>query len=308
MAEAPNREREFEFSRRDFEEIRKMIYDHAGIALTDAKEDMVYSRLARRLRATGIRSFREYLNFLRTGHEEEWEAFVNSLTTNLTDFFREAHHFQILKDFLKSRQDRPITIWCSASSTGEEPYSIAMTAVEALGGFHAPVKVLASDLDTNVLRKGREGVYPLERLGKLSDAQQRQFFLRGTGDNAGMARAKPELRAMVEYFQLNLLDARYPIRTPLDAIFCRNVMIYFDKPTQYAILKRMKPLLKPDGLLFVGHSEALYHATDLFRLRGQTVYEHVEARGAPGTSPRPETGGGVLGRPGESFVKGGQGR
>ncbi len=279
MAEPQNREREFEFSKRDFEEVRKMIYDHAGIALSDAKEDMVYSRLARRLRATGQPTFRSYLDFLRAGHEEEWEAFVNSLTTNLTDFFREAHHFHILKDFLKTRKDRPINIWCSASSTGEEPYSIAMTAVEALGGFHAQVKVLASDLDTNVLKKGKEGVYPIDRLKKVSEAQQRQFFMKGTGDNAGMARAKAELRAMVEYFQLNLLDARYPIRDPLDAIFCRNVMIYFDKPTQYNILKRMKPLLKPDGLLFVGHSEALYHATDLFRLRGQTVYEHVEHRG-----------------------------
>lgn len=279
MAEAPLREREFEFSKRDFEEIRKMIHDHAGIALTDAKEDMVYSRLARRLRATGIKSFRDYLNYLRGGHGTEWEAFVNSLTTNLTDFFREAHHFGILRDFLKTRRDRPITIWCSASSTGEEPYSIAMTAVEAFGGFNAPVKVLASDLDTNVLKKGQEGVYSLERMQKLSAEQQKQFFLKGTGDNAGMARVKPELRAMVDYFQLNLLDARYPIRQPLDAIFCRNVMIYFDKPTQYNILSKMKPLLKPDGLLFVGHSEALYNATDLFQLRGQTVYEHARPKG-----------------------------
>jgi chemotaxis protein methyltransferase CheR len=279
MAETPIREREFEFSKRDFEEIRKMIYDHAGIALTDAKEDMVYSRLARRLRATGIKSFRGYLDFLRGGHGTEWEAFVNSLTTNLTDFFREAHHFHILRDFLKTRRDRPITIWCSASSTGEEPYSIAMTAVEVFGGFNAPVKVLASDLDTNVLKKGGEGVYALERLQKLSADQQKQFFLKGTGDNAGMARVKPELRNLVDFFQFNLLDARYPIRQPLDAIFCRNVMIYFDKPTQYTILSRMKPLLKPDGLLFVGHSEALYNATDLFHLRGQTVYEHAEQKG-----------------------------
>ena len=287
MAEAPTREREFDFAKRDFEEVRKMIYDHAGIALSDAKEDMVYSRLARRLRATGIKTFRDYLQYLRVGHEDEWEAFVNSLTTNLTDFFREAHHFTLLKDFLRTRGNQPMTIWCSAASTGEEPYSIAMTAVEACGGGKAQVKVLASDLDTNVLKKGREGVYPLERLQKLSAAQQRQFFLKGTGDNAGMARAKPELRAMVDFLQLNLLDARYPIREPLDAIFCRNVMIYFDKPTQYAILKKMKPLLKPDGLLFVGHSEALYHATDLFRLRGQTVYEHVELRPADrGGRPR----------------------
>jgi chemotaxis protein methyltransferase CheR len=278
MAEANTTQREFPFSTRDFEEVRKMIYDHAGIALNDAKEDMVYSRLARRLRATGKRSFPEYLALIRSGDETEWEAFVNSLTTNLTDFFREAHHFHILKDFLKTRKDRPITIWSSASSTGEEPYSIAITALEAMGR-NAPVQILASDLDTNVLKKAEDGVYPIERLAKLTSEQQRQFFLKGTGDNAGMARAKPELRAMLKCFRLNLLDAVWSIRQPLDAIFCRNVMIYFDKPTQYAILKKMKPLLKPDGLLFVGHSEALYHATDLYKLRGQTVYQHAEFRG-----------------------------
>ncbi len=278
MAEANVPQREFPFSNRDFEEVRKMIYDHAGIALNDAKEDMVYSRLARRLRATGKRSFPEYLALIRSGDKAEWEAFVNSLTTNLTDFFREAHHFLILKEFLKTRKDRPITIWSSASSTGEEPYSIAITALEALGQ-NAPVQVLASDLDTNVLKKAVEGVYPIERLNKLSPERQKQFFLRGSGDNAGMARAKPELRAMLKCFPLNLLDAVWSIRQPLDAIFCRNVMIYFDKPTQYAILKKMKPLLKPDGLLFVGHSEALYHATDLFKLRGQTVYQHAEIKG-----------------------------
>jgi chemotaxis protein methyltransferase CheR len=278
MAETRSPQREFAFSTRDFEEIRKMIYEHAGIALNDAKEDMVYSRLARRLRATGKHSFPEYLALIRSGDETEWEAFVNSLTTNLTDFFREAHHFSILKEFLKTRRDRPVTIWSSASSTGEEPYSIAMTAIEALG-TNAAVRILASDLDTNVLRKAEEGTYPIERLAKLSAAQQRQFFLKGTGDNAGMARAKPELRAMLQCFRLNLLDPVWPIRQPVDAIFCRNVMIYFDKPTQYTILKRMKPLLKPDGLLFVGHSEALYHATDLFKLRGQTVYQHADAKG-----------------------------
>jgi len=283
MAEAASPQREFPFSNRDFEEVRKMIYDHAGIALNDAKEDMVYSRLARRLRATGKRSFPEYLALIRSGDEAEWEAFVNSLTTNLTDFFREAHHFHILKDFLKTRRDRPITIWSSAASTGEEPYSIAITALETMGA-RAPVQILASDLDTNVLKKAEEGVYPIERLAKLSPDQQRQFFLKGTGDNAGMARAKPELRAMLKCFRLNLLDAVWSIRQPLDAIFCRNVMIYFDKPTQYAILKKMKPLLKPDGLLFVGHSEALYHATDLYKLRGQTVYQHAEFSGAVGAS------------------------
>ncbi len=276
MPEPLRADREFHFSHKDFEEVRKLIYDHAGIALTDAKEDMVYSRLARRLRATGLKTFREYLNFLNSGHEEEWEAFVNSLTTNLTDFFRENHHFTILKDFLKHRHDRPIVLWSSASSTGEEPYSMAMTAVEAFGGFGAPVQILASDLDTNVLRKAEEGVYPMDRMKKLSSEQQRRFFLKGTGDRAGYVKVRPELRAMVRFFQLNLLAPTWPIKQMVDGIFCRNVMIYFDKPTQHKILARMKPLMKPDGLLFVGHSEALYHATDLFKLRGQTVYEHAD--------------------------------
>jgi chemotaxis protein methyltransferase CheR len=275
MPESLKPDREFHFSRRDFEEVRKLIYEHAGISLSDAKEDMVYSRLARRLRATGLRTFRDYLALLSAGQGAEWEAFVNSLTTNLTDFYREAHHFSILKDFLKTRQDRPVTIWCSAASTGEEPYTIAMTAVEAFGDFNAPVNVLASDLDTNVLRKGQEGVYAMERMKKLSAEQQRRFFFRGTGNREGYVKIRPELQAMIRFFPLNLLSPTWPIKEPVDVIFCRNVMIYFDKPTQYKILARMKPLLKKDGLLFVGHSEALYHATDLFHLRGQTVYEHA---------------------------------
>jgi chemotaxis protein methyltransferase CheR len=280
MQESLKPDREFHFSRRDFEEVRKLIYEHAGISLSDAKEDMVYSRLARRLRATGLRTFRDYLALLSTAQGAEWEAFVNSLTTNLTDFYREAHHFSILKSFLQTRQDRPITIWCSAASTGEEPYTIAMTAVEAFGDFNAPVKVLASDLDTNVLRKGQEGVYAEDRMKKLSAEQQKRFFFRGTGSREGYVKTRPELQAMVRFFPLNLLAPSWPIREPVDAIFCRNVMIYFDKPTQYKILAKMKPLLKRDGLLFVGHSEALYHATDLFRLRGQTVYEHAGSESA----------------------------
>lgn len=276
-------DREFEFSRRDFEQVRKLIYDHAGISLTEAKVDMVYSRLARRLRATGTRSFQAYLERLKNDDDPEWEAFVNSLTTNLTSFFREPHHFTILKDFLRHCPDRPITIWCSASSTGEEPYSIAMTAVESFGGFNAPVRILASDLDTNVLRKAREGIYPIDRIEKLDTGRQRRFFLRGSGSREGLVKVRPELQAMVEFFQLNLLDAHWPqLKNDLNAIFCRNVMIYFDKPTQYKILQKMKPLLKPDGLLFLGHSEALYHASDLFRLRGQTVYVHAEHPAAKG--------------------------
>lgn len=271
MAEAASPQREFPFSNRDFEEVRKMIYDHAGIALNEAKEDMVYSRLARRLRATGKRSFPEYLDLIRSGDAAEWEAFVNSLTTNLTDFFREAHHFHILKDFLKTRKDRPITIWSSASSTGEEPYSIAITALEAMGR-NAPVQILASDLDTNVLKKAEAGVYPIERLAKLSAEQQRHFFLKGTGENAGMARAKPELRAMLNCFRLNLLDTVWSIRQPLDAIFCRNVMIYFDKKTQEGLVNRFHSRLAKGGYLFIGHSESLTGLNHAFKYLEPSLY------------------------------------
>jgi chemotaxis protein methyltransferase CheR len=268
-------EREFEFTAQDFAQIRRLIYSHAGITLSEAKADMVYSRLARRLRATGLTSFQNYLALLQRGDAAEWEAFVNALTTNLTAFFREAHHFDILRDCLRARRERPITIWSAAASTGEEPYSIAMTVLETLGETRQGVQIMASDLDTQVLQKAREGVYPMERIANLDADRQRRFFLKGRGGREGLVKVKPELQEMISFFQLNLLDAQWPVKGPLDAIFCRNVMIYFDKPTQYRILQRMKPLLKADGLLFLGHSEALYHASDLFRLRGQTVYVHA---------------------------------
>ncbi len=268
-------EREFEFTAQDFAQIRQLIYRHAGIALSEAKLDMVYSRLARRLRATGLARFRDYLALLESGDAAEWEAFVNALTTNLTAFFREAHHFDILRDFLKTRRERPIRIWSAAASTGEEPYSIAMTVLETLGEIGQGVQIMASDLDTQVLAKAREGIYPMERIARLDEGRQRRFFLRGSGSREGLVKVRPQLQQMLTFFQLNLLDAEWAVKGTLDAIFCRNVMIYFDKPTQYRILARMKPLLKPDGLLFLGHSEAIHHAADLFRLRGQTVYVHA---------------------------------
>lgn len=150
---------------------------------------------------------------------------------------------------------------------------MAMTMVDLFGSYTPPVSILATDLDTNVLAKAQQGVYPLERLEKMSPDLVKRFFLKGTGIQDGMARIRPELSKMITFRQLNLLDNHYPIRGPFDAIFCRNVMIYFDKQTQYKILHKFAPLLRPDGLLFVGHSESLYHAADLFKLRGKTVYE-----------------------------------
>ena len=271
--------REFAFTTADFEHIRKLIYARAGISLSPNKHEMVYSRLGRRLRALGLSGFKDYLALLERGDAAEWESFTNALTTNLTAFFREEHHFPLLADLLKRhKRDGQIALWCSAASTGEEPYSMAMTAVEAFGTLTPPVRILATDIDTAVLAKAQQGVYSMDRLEKMSEERIKRFFLRGKGQYAGQARVRDELRALINYRALNLLDASWPIRGPFHAIFCRNVMIYFDKPTQYAILQKFVPLLRPDGALFAGHSESFHHAADLFRPRGKTVYE-LAARG-----------------------------
>lgn len=271
--------REFTFSTTDFERVRKLIYQHAGISLSPVKQDMVYSRLARRLRATGMRSFAEYLDGLERNGGDEWERFVNSLTTNLTSFFREPHHFPIFADHIrKIGTKRPIRVWCSAASTGEEPYSIAMTVAETFGSNVSHISIVASDLDTNVLATAAKGVYPVERVEKLSPERLRKFFLRGTGSQDGFVSVRPELKQMVSFQRTNLLDTSYAVKGPLDVIFCRNVMIYFDKPTQYKILSRFAPMMQPDGLMFAGHSESFLHAADLFKSQGKTVYAPVQAR------------------------------
>jgi len=267
-------EREFAFTTADFDRVRKLIYGHAGISLSAAKQDMVYSRLARRLRETRLKSFGDYLDLLERGDKNEWEKFVNSLTTNLTSFFREPHHFPILAEHLKKLQGRsPIKIWCSAASTGEEPYSIAMTVVETYGSFNTPVSIFASDLDTSVLETAAKGVYPLDRVDKMSPERLGRFFTKGSGAQEGSYIVKPEMRRMISFQRLNLLEPNWAVRGPLDALFCRNVMIYFDKPTQHKILARFAPLLSESGLLFAGHSESFLHAADVFRSLGKTVYE-----------------------------------
>jgi chemotaxis protein methyltransferase CheR len=267
--------REFVFTDADFERIRKLIYEHAGISLSPIKRDMVYSRLARRLRATGVTSFAAYLALIDKGAGLEWESFVNSLTTNLTSFFREPHHFPILADHFLKHSGRPYKIWCCASSTGEEPYSIAMTVVEALGSFQVPVSIMASDLDTQVLRTAEKGVYGPDRLVRMTPERLDRFFLKTSDGPLGSYVVRPELRRLVQFQQINLLDPVWPLQGRLDVIFCRNVMIYFDKPTQYKILSRFAPLLNPEGLLISGHSESFLHAADLFRSLGKTVYAPI---------------------------------
>jgi len=273
--------KEFNFTKSDFERVRALIYKRAGISLADSKQEMVYSRLARRLRATGIVSFVTYLDELEAGKMgDEWESFTNALTTNLTSFFREAHHFPLLAEHVKGLRDGPLTIWCSASSTGEEPYSIAMTLCEAFNTLNPPVQVIATDIDTNVLATAANGVYGIDRLDKMAPERAKRFFLRGKGEQQGMVRVRPELRQLVTFKQLNLLADQWPINGQFDVIFCRNVMIYFDKATQRKILSRFVPMMKPHALLFAGHSENFLYVSESLKLRGKTVYELDEPRGA----------------------------
>jgi chemotaxis protein methyltransferase CheR len=272
-AAGQSREREFDFSDADFERIRRLIHEHAGIALAPAKQDMVYSRLTRRLRATGDRSFAQYLDRLARDRGER-EAFVNALTTNLTSFFRESHHFDMLAERLRRiGTSRPIQIWCCAASTGEEAYSLAITACETFRTLTPAVSIVASDVNTTVLEQARQGLYAADRVSKIAAAQVQQFFVRETTTDGAMYRVRPELQRLISFRRINLLEANWSMQGPLDAIFCRNVMIYFDKPTQYAILRRFVPLLRADGAMFAGHSESFLHAADLFRPLGRTVYE-----------------------------------
>lgn len=270
-------QKEFLFTQSEFERIRTLLYQHSGIKLNDSKKDMVYSRLGRRLRATGMKSFQEYLELVEQDEGDEWEAFINSLTTNLTAFFREPHHFPLLKEHVLSLRKKPLRLWCSAASTGEEPYTMAMTMIDAFGSYKPPVEIIATDIDTNVLTKARAGIYSLERVEKLPPETLKRFFLKGTGKNNGFVQVRKELRDLISFRTLNLLDEQWPINGTFDVIFCRNVMIYFDKDTQYKILKRFAPMLESHGLLFAGHSESLHHAADFFKLRGNTIYELAQS-------------------------------
>lgn len=268
-----NLERDLVMTDADFERVRKLIYERAGIVLAEHKREMVYSRLARRLRQHRMTRFADYLARLeRQPESKEWEAFTNALTTNLTAFFREAHHFPLLANHV-AKSTGPVRVWSSAASTGEEPYSIAMLLQETLGSRARDARVVATDIDTDALAKARAAVYPMDQIDKLSEERRKRFFLRGSGARAGLARIRPELAAMVEFQSLNLLAPKWDVKGPFDAIFCRNVMIYFDKATQAKILERFVPFLKPDGLLFAGHSENFSYISQAFRLRGQTVYE-----------------------------------
>lgn len=255
-----------------FRRICQLIYQRAGIVLADHKRDMVYNRLVRRLRTLGLDDFGHYLSKLEAnGSNAEWQAFINSLTTNLTAFFREGHHFPVLAEHARKHSGE-YKVWSAAASTGEEPYSIAITLADVLGMAPGRWKVFASDIDTQVLEKAQSGVYRQDELKTLAPLQLQRYFMRGTGPHDGLVRVRNDLASHMEFAPINLLDKQAPIPGPFDAIFCRNVMIYFDKETQQQILQRFVPLLKPGGLLFAGHSENFSNLSREFLLRGQTVY------------------------------------
>ncbi|MBU2978583.1 CheR family methyltransferase [Alteromonas sp. C1M14] len=273
VASAEKVDREYTYSQDDFERVRATVFKIAGIRLQDSKVTMVYSRLSRRLRALGLSSFRDYLGLVERDKPEQQE-FVNALTTNLTSFFREPHHFEALASYLRSHPDTK-AIWCAASSTGEEPYSIAMTVAEITGTFSSGIKIYASDIDSKVLATAKAGVYKAEQIAKLPKERQKQFFYKGKGSKLGKVRVVDELRKMVQFRQINLTDSDYGFKNTMDVIFCRNVMIYFDKPTQNKVLARLVSHLNDDGMYIAGHSEHFSSASNIIRPVGKTIYKPV---------------------------------
>ena len=271
--------REFEFTRRDFDFLRKVSNSRTGIVVSDDKFDMFYSRLSRRVRQLGLKDFSEYCDLISNETEErEVLELVNALTTNLTAFFRENHHFEYLThtlvpEFLqRNRESRRLRIWSAGCSTGEEPYSLSIALRESLpetGGWD--VRILATDIDSAVLAKAADAIYPIERVAGVEQGRLRRWFQRGRGARSGMVRLKPEIKSLIEFHQLNLIQ-EWAMSEPMDAIFCRNVMIYFDKKTKAKLVERYANTLCDGGYLFIGHSESLFNLTDCFELIGNTVY------------------------------------
>ncbi|PCJ33341.1 MAG: chemotaxis protein CheR [Gammaproteobacteria bacterium] len=275
-----DKRREFEFTDANFERIRTFVSENTGIELSDKKKDMVYGRLAKRIRKGRFSSFDSFINALDSGDEEEQEFMINAITTNLTSFFRENHHFEYLKKVVipeiveknKHQKNKRIRIWSAGCSTGEEAYSIAITLKESLPDFDSwDIKILATDLDANVLEHGRLGVYQQERISALPESIVRRWFRHGESENVGKVKVRPELQQMITFKRLNLLH-EWPMSGPFDFMFCRNVVIYFDKDTQRELFSRYAELLAPESYLFIGHSETLFKVSTRFDSKGQTIY------------------------------------
>lgn len=273
--------REFAFSDTDFDVLRSLVKEKTGINLGDAKRELVYGRLSRRLRALGLESFLAYREVLTSGDSQEMVEFCNALTTNLTSFFRESHHFdylreQLLLPALANRHATPrLRIWSSACSTGEEPYSIAMTILESIPDCHRwDIKVLATDLDSDVVAHARRGLYAADRVSTLDARRVAKYFQVQSQGPSTLYQVVPEVARLVTFKNLNLMHP-LPMSGPLDAIFCRNVVIYFDKDTQRGLFARMALLQRPGDLLFLGHSESLFKVCDDYSLVGKTIYRRT---------------------------------
>ena len=258
-----------------FNKIRELVYRHSGIALADHKTALVSARLGKRIKALGMSGYDEYCKYLRgddTG--QELVLLIDAISTNVTHFFREAKHFDIMAAALKESFEagqRKFRIWCAASSTGEEPYSLAITVLETLGK-DVDTRILATDISTGVLAKARQGVYEERHVEKMEKDVLRRWFLQGNGKARGYYRVKPELSSMVKFGRLNLSDDNWPIKGPLDMIFCRNVMIYFDNNLRIRLVQKFYSLLRQGGLLFTGHSESLTNMSGDFTKTYPSVY------------------------------------
>lgn len=267
-------EREFVFSDADFRGLAKVAYDYAGIALSDSKRNLIYSRLSRRLRALGLGSFRDYRDYL-AATESELEHFINAISTNLTRFFRESHHFDHLRyhvaaPFAKrgARAGR-LRIWSAGCSTGEEPYTIAVVLANEIREFaRQDVRILATDIDTAVIAKGLAAEYPLNSIDDVPKIYREYFNATGSGGDVVM---RDDIRSLIRFGRLNLIE-RWPFRGKFDAIFCRNVMIYFDNATKSQIIDRFVDQLAPGGFLYIGHSESLMGSQRGLQLVGRTIY------------------------------------
>jgi chemotaxis protein methyltransferase CheR len=277
MSISPLLVREFDFGDEDFEALRALVRSLTGISLGDHKRELVYGRLSRRLRALRLGSFKEYRALL-VSDPRELAQLVNAITTNLTAFFRERHHFEYLRDHLlrplaEGRRTSPrLRIWSAGCSSGEEPYSIAVTVLEALADVaRRDVRILATDLDSDMLARARAGLYPLERVRSIGPSRLARFFDVQHDRGAAVCRVKPEVAALVTFKQLNLIGP-LPMKGPLDVIFCRNTVIYFDKDTQRDLFARMAVLQRPGDLLLLGHSESLFKVSEDYTLIGRTIY------------------------------------
>lgn len=272
--------REFEYTWDDFNFLRRISNQHSGILVPDDKFDMFYSRLSKRVRLLGFTRFKQYCDYLQN-HSEEFTEFINAVTTNLTSFFRENHHFEfvaktLLPELLRTNKtQRQIKVWSAGCSTGEEPYSLAMTLLENVpDGWD--IKILATDLDTNVLATAAEGVYAADRVSSISEERLKRWFQKGNGAHVNKVRAKPQLRQIIHFRQLNLMQD-WPMKGSFDFIFCRNVLIYFDRETKARLARRYGESLKDGGHLFIGHSESLHQLDTPFKLVGNTIYKKAFA-------------------------------